>query len=268
MRLLPATLPASMQPEIHIGPLTLQTFGICFALAFLAAGVVVGKRLREWDKPADWAYEMVFCGADRRDRRRAARLRAPELGRRLRTTCSATSSRASGLVWFGGAIGGAIGVVALGARTAGCSTSPCSTSRRCRSRSATRSGASAASSLATATTASRMGRALGDVLSRRDGARPRPRSTRRPSTRRSRWAPSRTLLWRLRDRFRPGSCSRSTSCSRGSSGSWSSSSAATRTSSLGLTQAQLISLAMIAAGVIWIAAAARRGGLARTAPAT
>ena len=25
-----------MQPEIHLGPLTLQTFGICFALAFLA----------------------------------------------------------------------------------------------------------------------------------------------------------------------------------------------------------------------------------------
>ena len=50
-----------MQPEIDIGPLTLQTFGICFALAFLAAGAVVGRRLREWDKPPDWAYEMTFA---------------------------------------------------------------------------------------------------------------------------------------------------------------------------------------------------------------
>ena len=27
-----------MYPELHIGPLTLQTFGLMFALAFLAAG--------------------------------------------------------------------------------------------------------------------------------------------------------------------------------------------------------------------------------------
>jgi len=50
-------------PEIHIGPLTLQTFGICFALAFLAAGAVVWRRLEELGKPVDWAYEMGFAAA-------------------------------------------------------------------------------------------------------------------------------------------------------------------------------------------------------------
>ena len=36
-----------MQPELDLGPLTLQTFGICFALGFLASGAVLAKRLKE-----------------------------------------------------------------------------------------------------------------------------------------------------------------------------------------------------------------------------
>jgi phosphatidylglycerol:prolipoprotein diacylglycerol transferase len=47
-----------MYPEINLGPLTLQTFGLMFALAFLAAGALIGKRLTEIGKPVDWAYEM------------------------------------------------------------------------------------------------------------------------------------------------------------------------------------------------------------------
>jgi phosphatidylglycerol:prolipoprotein diacylglycerol transferase len=49
-----------VQPEIHLGPLELKTFGICFALGFLAAGAVIGRRLRELGKPGDWSYENVF----------------------------------------------------------------------------------------------------------------------------------------------------------------------------------------------------------------
>src|SRR6478609_6925469 len=49
-----------MYPELHIGPLTLQTFGLMFALAFLAAGALVAKRLKEIGRPGDWAYEMCF----------------------------------------------------------------------------------------------------------------------------------------------------------------------------------------------------------------
>ncbi|MGI8749608.1 MAG: hypothetical protein ACR2J6_03530 [Thermoleophilaceae bacterium] len=44
-----------MQPELHLGPLTLQTFGICFAFAFLGSGAVLARRLSEIHKPADWA---------------------------------------------------------------------------------------------------------------------------------------------------------------------------------------------------------------------
>ena len=40
-----------MQPEIHIGPLDLKTFGICFAAGFLVSGLVIGRRFRA---PLPW----------------------------------------------------------------------------------------------------------------------------------------------------------------------------------------------------------------------
>ena len=99
-----------MLPEIHIGPLTLQTFGICFALAFLAAGAVVWRRLGELGKPVDWAYEIGF-----------AALIGGLVGARLDFIIENYSDvkgdllgnilSGSGLVWYGGAIGGAIGVL-------------------------------------------------------------------------------------------------------------------------------------------------------------
>jgi phosphatidylglycerol:prolipoprotein diacylglycerol transferase len=98
-----------MQPEIHLGPLTLQTFGICFALAFLSAGWLVAKRLKELGKPVDWAYEIGFSAA-----------LGGLLGARLDFILENYSEvkddllgnifSGSGLVWYGGAIGGAIGV--------------------------------------------------------------------------------------------------------------------------------------------------------------
>ena len=99
-----------MQPEIHLGPVTLQTFGIMFALAFLASGLVVGRRLRELGKPSDWAYEMVF-----------AALIGGLVGSRLdfiienydevKHDLFGNLFSGSGLIWYGGAIGGALGVV-------------------------------------------------------------------------------------------------------------------------------------------------------------
>ena len=99
-----------MQPEIHLGPLTLQTFGICFALALPRRRRPVGKRLVELGKPVDWAYEMAFCA-----------LIGGMVGSRLDyilQNCDEVSDdllgnlfSGSGLVWFGGAIGGAIGVL-------------------------------------------------------------------------------------------------------------------------------------------------------------
>ena len=99
-----------MLPEIHIGPIDLQTFGICFAVGFLAAGAVVGRRLRELCKPSDWAYEIVF-----------AALIGGLVGARLDYIIENWDKvsgdvfgnifSGTGLVWFGGAIGGTVGVI-------------------------------------------------------------------------------------------------------------------------------------------------------------
>ena len=90
-----------MQPEIHIGPLDLKTFGICFAVGFLVSGVLIGRRFRELDKPVDWSYEMVF-----------AALIGGLVGSRLDYVLQNWSKvsddllgnifSGSGLVWFGG----------------------------------------------------------------------------------------------------------------------------------------------------------------------
>ena len=99
-----------MHPEIELGPLTLQTFGLMFALAFLAAGALIAKRLKEIGKPVDWAYEMGF-----------AALIGGIVGSRVYFIVQNYDSvkddllgnlfSGSGLVWYGGAIGGAIAVV-------------------------------------------------------------------------------------------------------------------------------------------------------------
>ena len=98
-----------MQPEIEIGPLTLQTFGLCFALAFLAAGALSGKRFVELGKPVDWAYEMGFSA-----------LIGGIAGARLNYLVEHWDDvsddllgnifSGSGLTWYGGAVGGAIAV--------------------------------------------------------------------------------------------------------------------------------------------------------------
>ncbi len=99
-----------MQPEIDLGPLDLKTFGICFALGFLAAGAVIARRLRELDKPVDWAYEMVFAAL-------VGGLVGSRLDYILQNWDKVSDDllgnifSGSGLVWQGGAIGGAIGVL-------------------------------------------------------------------------------------------------------------------------------------------------------------
>jgi phosphatidylglycerol:prolipoprotein diacylglycerol transferase len=99
-----------VQPEIHLGPLTLQSFGICFALGFAACGLVGARRMREVGKPPDWAYEIVF-----------AALVGGLIGARIDYIVQNWDSAhrdllgslfsGSGLVWLGGVVGGAITVV-------------------------------------------------------------------------------------------------------------------------------------------------------------
>jgi phosphatidylglycerol:prolipoprotein diacylglycerol transferase len=100
-----------MYPHLDIGPITLQTFGLCFALAFLAAGALVWKRFGELGKPRDWAYEMGF-----------AALIGGVVGSRVyflvqnyddvKHDLLGNIFSGSGLVWYGGAIGGALAVLA------------------------------------------------------------------------------------------------------------------------------------------------------------
>ena len=99
-----------MQPEIDLGPITLQTFGLMMGLGFVVAGLAASKFLKEIGKPVDWAYEMVF-----------AALVGGIVGARLWWVAENWSDAkddilgslfsGAGLVWYGGAIGGAVAVL-------------------------------------------------------------------------------------------------------------------------------------------------------------
>jgi phosphatidylglycerol---prolipoprotein diacylglyceryl transferase len=100
-----------MKPEIHVLGASIKTFGVCFAVGFLIAGAIVAKRLRELSKPVDWAYELVFAG-----------LAGGIVGARgyyviqhfdeVKHDLIGSIFSGSGLVWYGGAMGGALGVLA------------------------------------------------------------------------------------------------------------------------------------------------------------
>ncbi len=99
-----------MKPEVHLLGISIKTFGVTFALGFLACGAVVWRRLGELDKPKDWAYEITF-----------AALLGGVIGARLyflvehwetaRHDLVGSIFSGSGLVWYGGALGGALGVL-------------------------------------------------------------------------------------------------------------------------------------------------------------
>src|ERR671923_671389 len=94
-----------MQPELDLGPITLQTFGLMMGLGFVVAGLAASRFLKQLGKPVDWAYEMVF-----------AALVGGVIGARLWWVAENWSDAkddvlgslfsGSGLVWYGGAIGG------------------------------------------------------------------------------------------------------------------------------------------------------------------
>jgi phosphatidylglycerol---prolipoprotein diacylglyceryl transferase len=99
-----------VQPEIHIGPLDLKTFGLCFAGGFLVSGLILGRRFRELGRPVDWSYEMVFAAL-------IGGLVGSRIDYVLQNWDKASDDllgnilSGSGLVWFGGMVGGALGVI-------------------------------------------------------------------------------------------------------------------------------------------------------------
>jgi phosphatidylglycerol:prolipoprotein diacylglycerol transferase len=248
-------------PEIEIGPLTLQTFGLMFALAFVAAGALIWRRFEELGKPPDWAYEMGF-----------AALVGGVIGSRLYYIVDNYSEvsddllgnlfSGSGLTWYGGALGGAIAVL-IWARWRGFL------------------GLAlldvAAPALALGYAIGRVGCQLsgdGDYGKAWDGpwAMSYPDGT-VPTTEDVHPTPvyealamglGAWILWRLRDRVRTGVLFALYLLYAGTERFLVEFVRRNEEAALGLTMAQWESLAMMAAGAVWIAVVIRRyGGIAR-----
>ncbi|HEX4805337.1 MAG TPA: prolipoprotein diacylglyceryl transferase [Conexibacter sp.] len=100
-----------MLKQIDVLGLHLQTFGIFFALNFLCWAALVARRLKEIGKPVDWAYEMLF-----------AALIGGLVGARgyyilqnydqVKHDLIGNVFSGSGLIWYGGLIGGVVAVLA------------------------------------------------------------------------------------------------------------------------------------------------------------
>jgi phosphatidylglycerol---prolipoprotein diacylglyceryl transferase len=99
-----------VHPEFHVLGITVQAFGLMMALGFVVAGLAATVYLKELGRPVDWGYEMIF-----------AALVGGLVGARLWWLAENWSDAkddvlgslfsGSGLVWYGGAIGGAIAVL-------------------------------------------------------------------------------------------------------------------------------------------------------------
>jgi phosphatidylglycerol---prolipoprotein diacylglyceryl transferase len=99
-----------VQPEIDLLGIPIKTFGLMFGLAFVSVGLIIARRLRETDRPVDWAYEMVF-----------AALVGGIIGARgwwlvqnwsdAKQDLLGNVFGGSGLVWYGGLLGGAAGIL-------------------------------------------------------------------------------------------------------------------------------------------------------------
>lgn len=98
-----------MQPEIDIFGFELKTFGLFFALNFVAWGMIASRRFRELGKPSDWAWELVIVA-----------LVGGFVGARLywivqnwdeaQEDLLGSVFSGSGLIWYGGLAGGALAV--------------------------------------------------------------------------------------------------------------------------------------------------------------
>jgi phosphatidylglycerol:prolipoprotein diacylglycerol transferase len=92
-------------PEIHFLGLTLQTFGIMLALALVSSGLIVHRRLGELGKPQDWAYEMLFFAG-------VGGVVGAKIWYVVEKGDGGALFSGTGLVFYGGAIGGALAVMA------------------------------------------------------------------------------------------------------------------------------------------------------------
>jgi phosphatidylglycerol---prolipoprotein diacylglyceryl transferase len=96
-----------MVAQIHIFGISIQTFGVFFALNFVAWGALTARRLDELGKPTEWAFEMVvvavvggLIGA-----------RAYYLIQNHKSVSLGNVFSGSGLVWYGGLAGGVVAML-------------------------------------------------------------------------------------------------------------------------------------------------------------
>src|SRR4051794_38208833 len=101
-----------MQPEIDVLGISLKTFGIFFALNFIAWGALAHRRLKELGKPVEWASEMVLVA-----------IFGGLIGARgyylLQNHADLSLGNVlggAGLIWYGGLAGGAGAVPVWGPR--------------------------------------------------------------------------------------------------------------------------------------------------------
>jgi phosphatidylglycerol---prolipoprotein diacylglyceryl transferase len=92
-------------PELHIFGLTIQTFGLMLALALVSSGVLVGWRLKELGLPVDWVYEIMFCAG-------VGGIAGAKLWYVIEKGDLGSLFSGTGLVFYGGALGGALAVMA------------------------------------------------------------------------------------------------------------------------------------------------------------
>jgi len=252
-----------MQPEIDLGPVTLQTFGIMFALGFIAAGAVLARRLKEWGKPTDWAYEVVIVA-----------LVGGLVGARLNFVIENYDAvkddllgnvfSGAGLVWFGGAVGGAIGVALWAWRRKMLNLNLLDL---------------CAVPLSVGYAIGRIGcQVSGDgdygtawngpwAMAYPDGTKPIDTPVHpTPIYETLAMGLVAYFLWRLRDRVQPGILFAIYLVFAGTERLLVEFIRRNDAVVLGLTQAQLISNVMMAAGLVWLGVRARRGPLAKPAP--
>ena len=247
-----------MRPEIHLLGISIKTFGVSFALAFLASGLTVSRRLVEIGKSSEWAYEMVF-----------AAVVGGLVGSRLyylvqnydevKNDLFGNIFSGSGLVWYGGAIGGALAICTW----------------------AWRRGFLGLALLDLCAPALAIGYAVGRVgcqvsgdgdygkawdgpwaMAYPDGAVPTTQTVHpTPIYETVAMGLAAWALWRARNALRPGVLFACYLVLAGSERFLVEFLRRNDTVAAGLTTPQLESLVMLVAGLVWIALAARRGGV-------
>jgi phosphatidylglycerol:prolipoprotein diacylglycerol transferase len=247
-----------VRPEIQVLGISIKTFGVCFALAFLASGMTVSRRLVEIGRSSEWAYEMVF-----------AAVVGGLVGSRgyyliqnysdVKHDLLGNIFSGSGLVWYGGAIGGAIAVCIWAWRRGFLGLTLLDV---------------CAPALAIGYAVGRVGCQVsgdGDYGKAWDGpwAMAYPHGT-VPTTQTVHPTPiyetvamglAAWALWRARNAFRPGVLFACYLVLAGSERFLVEFLRRNDPVAAGLTAPQLESLAMLVVGLVWIALAARRGGV-------